>query len=165
VLDEIEEEDIEVELIRLAGKEIQPCKACGYCTKGQGCSQRDDDFQEIFNKMIEADGIILGTPVYFGSATAQLMALLQRAGYVNRRSGNKYFSRKIGAPVVVARRSGHNFTLAQLMYFFTISDMVVPGSSYWNIAIGKDKRDVAEDKEGIETMRNLGKNIAWLLKK
>jgi multimeric flavodoxin WrbA len=164
VLKEIEEEGFEVELIRLAGKTIKPCIACGNCAKGHGCVQRDDDFQDIFQVMVEADAIILGTPVYFGSATSQLMALIQRAGYVDRKGSVWSFSRKIGAPVVVARRAGHNFTLAQLMYFFTLCDMVVPGSTYWNIGIGRDKGDVLEDAEGMKTMARLGKNIAWLLR-
>jgi len=99
--------------------------------------------------------------VYFGSATGELTALLDRAGYVARKNGN-LFARKVGGAVVVARRIGQNFTLAQLLMWFMINGMVVPGSSYWNIAFGKNPGDVREDDEGVETVREFAENLAWL---
>jgi len=124
----------------------------------------DDDFDPIFRSMIDADGFIVGSPVYFGSATAELTALLDRAGYVARKNGN-LFARKIGGAVAVARRIGQNFTLAQLIMWFMINGMVVPGSSYWTIAFGKEKGDVVEDGEGMDTIRDFAENIAWLCEK
>lgn len=154
---------IKTELIKLAGKEIKTCTACGKCreNKNKRCVISDDDFNEIFEKMIEAKVIVLGSPVYFSSATAEITALMDRSGYVSR-SNNNLLSRKIGAPIVVARRAGQNFTYAQMLMWYTISDMIVPGSSYWNVAFGKKVGDVAKDKEGLKTIDNLAKNTIWL---
>jgi multimeric flavodoxin WrbA len=118
----------------------------------------------MVERFIEADGILVGSPVYFGSATPQTMALLDRVGYVSRHNQN-FLRRKVGAAVVVARRAGQNFTFAQLNYFFLISEMIVPGSTYWNIAFGREKGEVAADTEGIETVKRLAANMAWLMKK
>ena len=154
------------ELIQLSENPIRPCTACGSCfnTKNNTCAMQEDCFQPVYDKMRAADIILLGSPVYFGSATADLMALLDRAGYVGRANGN-VFARKLGGPIVVARRAGQNFTLAQLMFWFMIMDMVVPGSSYWNIGFGRLQGEVAEDKEGVETVRHFARNLAWLADK
>jgi multimeric flavodoxin WrbA len=160
------ENNINTELILLHGKEIKPCVACNRCreTKDRTCSIKDDDFQEVFNKIIEADAFIVGSPVYFGSATSQTTSLLQRTGYVSRGNG-MLLSGKVGAPIVVARRAGHNFTYAQLALFFTMNDMIVAGSTYWNVAFGKNPGEVVEDDEGVETIRRCAQNIAMLLTK
>jgi multimeric flavodoxin WrbA len=116
--------------------------------------------------MNEADGIILATPVFFGAATPQMVSLISRC-YAYQGTGRP-FENKVGGPIVVARRAGHNFTLAQLMFFFMISGMIVPGSSpgtYWNIAFGREKGEVTKDSEGIETIKNFGRKLAWLTKK
>ncbi len=113
--------------------------------------------------MVDSDGFIVGSPVYFGSATGEITALLDRAGYVARQNGH-LFSRKVGGPVAVARRVGQNFTLAQLLMWYMINGMIVPGSTYWNIAFGRQKGDVINDEEGIKTIRTFAENIAWLLK-
>jgi multimeric flavodoxin WrbA len=115
-------------------------------------------------KFIEADGFLIGSPVYFGSATPQTMALLDRVGYVARLKQN-FLRRKVGAAIVVARRAGQNFTFAQLNYFFLINEMFVPGSTYWNIAFGREPGEVTSDKEGVETVKNLSRNMAWLLER
>ena len=133
------------------------------CTKKLKCAI-EDDFDPIFRKMIDAGGIIVGSPVYFGSATPEIMALLDRAGYVSRRHGH-LFARKVGGPIAVARRVGQNFTFAQLLMWFSINGMIVPGSTYWNIAFGGKKADVLDDKEGVETIRTFAENMAWLLEK
>ncbi|MFH1484535.1 MAG: flavodoxin family protein [Chloroflexota bacterium] len=161
-LDAIAAEGIEMEIVRLAGLSIAPCNACMACHDGPDCSIQDD-FQAVFQKMVEADGIILASPVYFGSATANIKALMDRAGYVANHNG-RLFDRKAGGPMVVARRAGQNFTYAQLMFWFAICGLVVPGSTYWNIAFGREPGQVAEDAEGLRTAANFGKNIAWLLK-
>jgi multimeric flavodoxin WrbA len=161
-LNAIAAEGIETELISLAGLAINPCDACMLCASSPECGI-DDDFGPIYKKMVEASGIILASPVYFGSATANIKALMDRAGYVGRHNGN-LFARKVGGPMVVARRAGQNFTFAQLMFWFQILGFVVPGSSYWNIAFGRQPGEVANDIEGMNTATDFGKNIAWLLK-
>ena len=156
---------VESDTVLLADHTVKPCIACDRCKKSQDGSCpaiQDDDFQSIFEKMRESDAIIAGSPVYFGSATSQITSLLHRAGYVSRANGN-YFEGKIGAPVVVARRAGQNFTYAQLLFFFTINDMTVPGSTYWNVAFGRKKGDVNSDEEGIETINHFADNVADLL--
>ena len=159
----LELKGFETELISLSDKKIEPCNACMACTGNPECAIKDD-FDPIFRKMINADGIIIGSPVYFGSATPETMALLDRAGYVARKNGN-LFSRKIGGPIVVARRAGHNFTLAQLLFWYMINGMIVPGSTYWNIAFGLNPGEVENDAEAMKTIDNFAENIAWLLEK
>jgi multimeric flavodoxin WrbA len=159
-------EDIETDFLSLSDRRIQPCLACGGCFKSDTirCVQDDPAFDDVLERVSAADGILVGSPVYFGSATPQVMALLDRVGYVGRRHP-ELLRRKVGAAIVVARRAGQNFTFAQLNYFFLISEMIVPGSTYWNIAFGRDKGEVANDAEGIETVKTLARNMAWLLKK
>lgn len=162
----LKEEEIETELIRLSGKEIKPCDGCLRCKKEMRCVLEGDDFEAIYRKMREADGIILGSPVYFGSATPQLISLLDRAGYVSRQT-REFFSGKIGGPIVVARRAGHNFTFAQLLMWFFINDMIIVGSSYWNVALAGagGQRDIEKDEEGIETVRHFAHSMANLMKR
>ena len=162
-LEAIAEEGIDTELIPLAGLDIRPCNACMVCRDEERCPIEDDLFP-IYLKMKEADGIILASPVYFGSATALIKALMERAGYIARQHGNR-FNRKVGGPLVVARRAGQNFTLAQLTFWFQISGMVVPGSTYWNMAFGNRQGEVLSDEEGMKTVWNFGKNVAWAVKK
>jgi len=159
-LEEIEKQGLETELISLAGKKIEPCDGCRSCSKTGKCHIKDD-FESVFTKMKQADGIILATPVYYGAATPQMMSLISR--FYSKRG--KPLRNKVGGPIVVARRAGHNFTFAQLMFFFMISEMIVPGSTYWNVAFGRLKGDVLKDEEGIGTVRNFGRKLAWLLKK
>ncbi len=164
-LDEIRKEGIDTEMITLANKTIHPCNACMACKKDKNRCAIEDDFEPIFLKMREADGLILGTPVYFGSATPNIKSFMDRTGYVCRQ-GENFFYRKVGAPIVVARRAGQNFTLAQLTFFLLLMGMiVVPGSPYWTFGFGRDIGEVEKDSEAIESISNLGRNIAWLLKK
>ena len=159
----LEERGVETELISLAKKSIHGCDACMACANEPKCII-EDDFDPIYRKMIDSDGFIVGSPVYFSSAVPEIMALLDRAGFVSRRNGN-LFNRKVGGPVTVARRIGQNFTFAQLYLWFAVNGMIVPGSSYWNIAFGREKGEVLKDEEGIKTIKNFAENIAWLLKK
>jgi len=161
-LEVLKKEGIDVELILLSEKRVAPCEACGACGELLNC-RIEDDFQEIYPKMVEADGIIVGSPVYFGSATPQIMALLDRAGYVGMKT--RAFDHKAGAAIAVARRAGVNFTFAQLNYFFFINGMIVPGSTYWNVGYGLGPEEVKEDEEAIRTVQNMAKNMAWLIKK
>ncbi len=159
-LEEIQKEGLETELISLADKRIEPCDGCRSCVEAGECHIKDD-FGSVFAKMKEADGIILSTPVYYGAASPQIVSLISRF-YATR---GKPLKGKVGGPIVVARRAGQNFTFAQLMFFFMISEMIVPGSSYWNVAFGRSKGDVLKDEEGINTIKHFGQNVAWLLKK
>jgi len=163
-LSQIGKAGIDTQLVSLAGKTIKPCTACMACRKKIECSIDDDDFWPIFERILEADGLILGSPVYFGSATPQLMALLDRAGYIARNNGS-LLRHKVGGPIAVARRAGQNFTYAQLMLFYGLNEMIVVGSTYWNIGFGKAPGDINGDAEALETLRNFGKNVAWVLKK
>lgn len=166
VLQVLEKKGIEAELIQLAGQQIRGCNACRTCytTKNKRCVIEDDNVNAYIQKMIEADGIILGSPVYFSMMTPELKALIDRAGYVAR-ANRDMFKRKVGAAIVAVRRAGAIATFDAINHFFLISQMIVPGSSYWNIGIGQKKGDVEGDEEGMETMENLGKNMAWLIKK
>jgi multimeric flavodoxin WrbA len=166
VLDELQKEGIETELVSLAGKPLQGCIACYQCFKNKNrkCAVESDSMNEYIEKMIEAEGILLGTPTYYSDVSAGMKALIERAGLVARANGELY-RRKVGAGVVAVRRIGANHALSSLNYFFLITQMIVPGSSYWNIGIGRDPGDVAKDEEGMVTMRTLGQNMAWLLKK
>jgi len=159
----LEEQGVAGGLIRLADLTVEPCTGCGACRQeaaGQ-CVIGDDGFETVFRAMCEADIMLVGSPVYFGSATPQLTALLDRAGYVSRGAGG-LFTRKVGAPVVVARRAGQNFTLAQLLMWFFLADMVVPGSSYWSMAFGAEPGDALTDQEALASLDRLCQNLAWL---
>ncbi|HEX9262522.1 MAG TPA: flavodoxin family protein [Candidatus Bathyarchaeia archaeon] len=165
VLDVLQEEGIKTELIQLAGKPIRGCNACRTCykTKNERCIIEDDRVNHYIQKMKKADGIILGSPTYFSMMTTEMKALIDRAGYVAR-ANDQMFKRKIGAAVVAVRRAGGIPTFDAINRFFLISQMIVPGSSYWNIGIGGKKGEVAQDEEGMKTMENLGRNMAWLIK-
>ena len=165
-LAELERESIATELIQLAGEEIRGCGACFVCMKrkDQRCSVESDAVNEYVQKMAAADGILLGSPTYFSDVTANMKALIERTGMVGRANGDLY-QRKAGAAVVAVRRAGAIHTFNSLNHFFTIGQMIIVGSSYWNIGIGREAGAVEKDEEGLNTMRHLGRNMAWLLKK
>ncbi len=166
VLQELEKEGIETELFQLAGKKIRGCLACMKCFENQDqrCSNKNDVLNECLEKMIEADGIILGSPTYFSNVSTEIKALIDRAGLVSIANGHM-LKRKVGAAVVAVRRAGSVSVFDAINYFFFINQLIVPGSIYWNMGIGYDKGDVEKDEEGIQTMKVLGENMAWLLKK
>ena len=165
-LAELRNEGIETELYQLAGKKIKGCVACRKCVenKDQRCAVKDDVLNECIEKMLDADGIILGSPTYFADVTPEIKALMDRAGFVSRWNGD-IFKRKVGAAVVAARRGGAIHAFDTLNHFFFISQMIVPGSNYWNFGFGLDKGEVEKDEEGVGVMKLLGQNMAWLLKK
>ncbi len=166
VLKILENEGIETELIQLSGEIIQGCTACRSCfdTKNQRCIISKDNVNEYIKKMVEAHGILLGSPTYFGMMSPELKALIDRAGFVARATPDM-LKHKVGAAVVAVRRAGGMSTFDAINHFFLISQMIVPGSSYWNIGIGNRKGEVELDEEGMKTMEDLGKNMAWLIKK
>ncbi len=166
VLEELENEGIETELIQLAAAApLQGCVSCFKCMerKNMQCAIGGDPFNEYFAKIRAADGLLLGSPVYFSDVTAGMKALLERTGFVARANGN-ILRRKAGAGVLAVRRSGANHALSSINYLFLISEMIIPGSNYWNLAIGGKPGDVLQDAEGMGTMKTLGVNMAWLMK-
>jgi multimeric flavodoxin WrbA len=166
VFGELQKAGIETELFELAGKKIRGCMACYKCfqNKDRHCSVKNDVLNECIEKMLDADGIILGSPTYFANVSTEIKALIDRAGLVAKANGDM-FRRKVGAAVVAVRRAGSIHVFNSINHFFFISQMIVPGASYWNLGIGRDKGDVEKDEEGIQTMKVLGENMAWLLKK
>lgn len=167
VFDELETEGIETEFLQLGGKDIKGCLACMKCfeAKDNTCVARKDDIlNEYFRKMVEADGIIIGSPTYFANVSTEVKALIDRAGLVAIANGYA-LKRKVGAAVVAVRRAGATGVFDAINKFFLINQVVLPGSIYWNMGFGLDKEDVKDDEEGLNTMKILGKNMAWILKK
>jgi len=166
VFEELQKEGIETEYVHVGGKVLRGCTACYKCreTKDRRCALPDDGLNGYIEKMESAQGIILASPVYYSNVTAETAALISRAGFVSTANG-RFLRRKVGAAVVAVRRAGANVVYSNLNFFFGIQEMIVPGSSYWNHGIGRDKGDVLKDEEGLATMTTLGQNMAWLLKK
>jgi multimeric flavodoxin WrbA len=167
VFAELEAEGIETELVQLYNKKFRGCIACLKCAETQDntCSgQPDDGMNDCIAKMLEADGVILASPTYYANCTAAVQALMERAGYATRKSGNP-LARKVGAAVVAARRGGAIHAFDSINHWFQINEMLIVGSSYWNIGMGLGKGDVENDEEGLATMAALGRNMAWALKK
>jgi len=162
---ELEAQGIETEIVHLNGP-IHGCIACYRCfeKKNGKCALEKDIVNSCIEKMARADGIILGSPTYFSDLTPELKALIDRSGLVAKANGDM-FKQKIGAAVVAVRRAGAIHAFDSINHFFLISQMIIPGSNYWNVGIGLEEGDVEKDQEGMETMRVLGRNMAWLLKK
>ncbi len=162
----LEKEGIKTEFVQLGGKDVNGCIACMKCRKKKDgiCHQKNDVINACIKKMVKADGIIIGSPVYHADLTADAKALIEVASYSLRASGSP-LKHKIGAGVIAVRRAGAIHALDSINHFFLINEMVIPGSTYWNIGIGREKGEVLKDDEGMKTMRDLGKNMAWLLKK
>ncbi len=156
----------ECEEVSLAGKVARGCTACLGCREEgrDDCIYDDDIVNECIGKMRRAAAVIIGSPTYFSDMTAETKALIDRSGYVARGNGN-FLSRKVGAAIAVARRAGHIHTFESINQFFFINEMVVPGSSYWNVGIARALGDAQGDEEGLAIMQRLGENIAWLLER
>jgi multimeric flavodoxin WrbA len=150
----------------MAGKEIHGCRACFGCIKNKNgrCVFDDDIVNDCVEKMKGADGIILGSPTYFADVSSEMKALIDRCGMVSK-ANDDMLKRKLGASVVAVRRAGAMHAFQTMNSFFLIGQMIVVGSKYWNIGIGREKGEVAKDEEGMSTMLALGENMAWLLKK
>ena len=166
VFKELKKAKIETELVQLAGRKISGCIACGKCfeNKDKRCVVANDILNECIEKMLDADGIILASPTYFADVSTNMKALIERSGFVAR-ANNDMFRRKVGASVVAVRRGGAIHAFDSMNHFFFISQMIVPGSSYWNVGIGLGPGEVKKDEEGLATMKTLGTNMAWLMKK
>jgi multimeric flavodoxin WrbA len=162
----VEKNGIKTELIQIGGKKLSGCVACMKCKKkGDGfCHQKNDLTNSLIKKMIKADAIIIGSPVYNADISADAKAFMEVASYAMRASGTP-LKHKIGAAVIAVRRAGAIHAFDTINHFFLVNNMIVPGSSYWNIGIGREKGEVLKDEEGMKTMKDLGENIVWLLKK
>jgi multimeric flavodoxin WrbA len=165
-LEELEKQGIQTEMIQLSGQRIRGCTACYKCfdNKDKKCAVTEDAMNEYIARMLDADGIILASPTYFADVSAELKALIDRAGLVARANDNM-FRRKVGAAIVAVRRAGAIHAFDTINHFFLIGEMIIPGSSYWNVGFGLKKGDAENDEEGLQTMQQLGRNMAWLLKR
>jgi multimeric flavodoxin WrbA len=166
VFDALLKQGIETEFVQLGGNLMHGCIACYECFKRKNgrCALEDDVVNSCIEKMRQADGIILASPTYFADVTSETKALMDRGGFVSRANGN-FLRRKVGAAISVARRAGAIHAFDTMNHFFLISEMIVPGSNYWNLALGREKGEVEKDEEALRTMKTLGENMAWLLKK
>lgn len=163
VLDELKKEGIETELIHLKANSMRGCIGCWKCKETRECVFTDDGFPEIYRRMQEADGILLGAPVYQAGMPAALKALLERVSSAAGRD-KVMFAHKLGAALVVVRRGGPVAALDSINHFFLNKNMFVAGSNYWNFMMGDEPGEVMNDKEGIVIMQTLGRNMAWFLK-
>ncbi len=162
----LEQAGIETELVQIGGKAIRGCIACGKCyeMQDQTCVITKDPVNEIVQKMVEADGIILGSPTYFTDVTAEMKAVIDRAGYVALANG-RLLKHKVGAAVVAVRRGGAIHVFDTMNHFFQINQMFIVGSTYWNMVYGLNPGDVEQDEEGMANMTDLGESMALLLNK
>ncbi len=159
----IREQGVEAEVISFSGMKIESCTACGKCRESKECSL-EDGLNEVIEKLRASQGFIVGSPVYFGTARGDVMSALQRIGYVSKNS-DQFLAGKVGGPVAVARRGGQTFTLQEMLMFFLINDMIVPGSNYWNMVFGRLPGEIWQDKEGVENARHFAHNVANLVKR
>ncbi len=166
VLAEIRSAGIQTELVQMAGKKVHGCTACMRCheTRDRRCPGLSDFGNVCIEAANAADGIIIGSPVYFADVTAATKALIERLGYVGR-ANPEMLRRKVGAGVIAQRRAGALHAFDTINHLFLITEMIVPGSSYWNLGVGGPPGAVEADDEGLRTMETLGRNVAWLLER
>lgn len=166
VLEVLEAEGIETEMVQVGGNVLRGCAACGACKRNADmkCVHGADGINDYVQKMLEADGIIIGSPTYYSDMSAECKALIDRCGYTLGSAG-KPLSRKVGAAVSAVRRAGGIHVIDGIQHFFTINEMYIASSSYWNMSLARDPGDYEKDEEGVRTMRKLGENMAFILKK
>jgi len=162
----LEKQGIKTELFQLGGRKVSGCIACMKCIKkgDAKCHQNNEVINSCMKKMLKADAIIIGSPVYNADITADAKAFMEVSSFAFSGSGSP-LKHKVGAAVVAVRRAGAVNSFDSINHYFLINEMIIPGSSYWNIGIGRDKGDVLKDEEGMKTMKVLGENMAWLMKK
>lgn len=164
VFEELNAAGIETEMIQFAGNIIEPCKACWACGGQNNCVHKKDIFHEVYEKMLDADGIILGSPVYSANVSANMQAFLERAAVVgDMNKDGKTMKHKVGAAIAAVRRGGALQAVDTMNHFFLNHEMYVVGSTYWNMVYGQMPGDVLNDEEGLANMRNLGQNMTYLL--
>lgn len=161
IANELEKENIETEIFHIGNKPIRGCIGCGGCYTTNKCVFNDDVVNDGIEKVKKADGIILGSPVHYAAASGAITSFLDRLFYAY---GGKFLAHKPGAAIVSCRRGGSTAAFEQLNKYFTISNMPIVSSQYWNMVHGNTPEEVKQDLEGMQTMRVLGQNMAWLLK-
>jgi len=163
VLGTLREAHWETELVQIGGKSIHGCRACGVCMerRDRKCGSGKDVFNEVFERMLQADAIILGSPTYFADVSTEMKALIDRAGFVAMANGSA-LAGKLGAAVVAVRRGGATHAFNTMNHLFFISQMIVPGSTYWNMGYGLEPGQVSGDAEALRNMNHLGQAMAWL---
>ena len=159
----IREEGLEAEIVSIGDKTIGSCIDCGYC-KTHDCCSINDGLNDVIERIKDAEGFVIATPVYFGTARGDMMSAVQRIGYVAGRNG-RWLEGKVGGPIAIARRGGHTSTLQEMLMVYFITGMTVPGSTYWNMIFGREPGDVQQDEEGMRTAWNFAKNVAHTIKK
>lgn len=166
IFEELNKNGIETELIQLSGNNIQGCVGCGACFKSKDnkCIYKNDIINECIEKIIEADGIILGSPVYFADVSANMKALIERIGMVSSANGD-ILKHKVGAAVVAVRRGAAIQAFDTMNHFLHYMQMYLVGGTYWNMVYGKEIGEVRNDEEGMENMQSIGENMAWILDK
>ncbi len=164
IFEELSKVGIESEVIQLADIDIQPCRACFACKGKRNCVFKNDGFSDVFNRMVDADGIILGSPVYSADVSSKMKAFLDRGGVVVAANPG-LLKHKVGASVAAVRRAGGMTAVDTMNHFMLNKEMIAVGSTYWNMVYGREIGDVLNDEEGMANMRNLGQNMAWLLKR
>lgn len=165
ISEELNAAGIGTEIVQFAGSIIEPCKACWACGGQNNCVHKKDMFREVYEKMLDAEGIILGSPVYSANVSANMQAFLERAAVVGDMNRNgKTMKHKVGVAVAAARRGGALQAVDTMNHFFLNHEMFVVGSIYWNMVYGQMPGDVLNDEEGLANMKNLGQNMAFLLK-
>jgi multimeric flavodoxin WrbA len=166
VLSELRDAGVATELIHIGAEGLTGCTDCGICVEREDdrCALDDGPVNGWIEKMVAAEGILIGSPVYYADCSAATRALIERCGYAARKGGNP-LARKVGAAVVAVRRAGAIHAFDSINHFFQVSEMIVVGSSYWNIGVGDEPGEVERDREGIETMHTLGRTMAWVLHK
>ena len=166
VFSALKAEGIETEMVQLGGNLIHGCTACFQCfeKKDGHCAIKTDMVNDCIDKMRKSDGIILASPTYFADITPELKALIDRGGFVSMANG-RFLKRKVGAAAIAVRRGGAIHAFDTINHLFLICEMIIPGSCYWNVGVGREKGEVENDEEGVRTMKILGENMAWLLKK
>ena len=166
VLEPLKEAGVETKIIQVGGQNIHGCRGCWACGKlaNRKCAFNDDIVNDILEDLFTADAIIWGTPSYYGNMTPELKALIDRAGIVASANG-KLFRHKVGAAVIAERRGGGSFIQASIHEMMLMSEMIIPGSTYWNFGFGRDKGEVSSDAEAMANMKNLGENILMLIQK
>lgn len=167
VLSVLEQNGIETEFVQVGGVDMHTCHACGKCKKNMDgkCVQDDDQLNEYSAKMVESDGIIIGSPTYFADLTPEAKILIDRIGYSCGTKDGNPLKRKVGAALVSVRRAGSIHTFDSINHFFLVKEMIIAGSTYWNMSLARNPGDYENDEEGVSTMKKLGENMAWLLKK
>lgn len=153
----IEENGVEAEVVSIAGMDLKD-------SMNEKDGKYEDNFHEIIDKIKEAQGLIIASPVYWGTARSELMTAMQRIAMASKKEGN-FLSRMVGGPIAVGRRGGHTSTIQEMLMFYFINDMIVPGSTYWNIVFGRNPGEALKDEEGIRTVKRFSENVAYLINK